>query len=406
MCRFTLRYIYVKINIMKSSPLIPAEIIVNPVDKALIVTPELGGVFPEAVGAFHRIDEAFLDNPEAHLKNLEESVFSFHSKRGLRSRVVCSLIHGQNVGNELLVVYAPFSDGAPNSSSEDIYRYMINDRQDPISKSKAAPNSWGQATKSGVISELLQAIGRDMPVLTIFSPMPTHAYNLGERQDFKRGDFTAAARITCEAIAIAQERLHGEDSETQISKLHFQGASLGASNAIGSARGSLEDFDVRTVTAQELIIGPKNIFPDLAARFTVKSTFGEASEVVVPSDYARIAEPVMRRLIDRDGYELATIGRMLSGMSKLTFLKGLSRPSKNITPQDLEHLLENGVPVVVALAENSGLSHDTTKYLPNSGEDVIHVRAEAGPNGNRADHLIDEYIALTAIVAAINIKRN
>ncbi len=379
------------------------EIIVNPESKTVVVTPELERAFPEAAAAYKKVDEAFLESPETHLKRLEESVFSFRSKRGLRSPVVCSLIYGQKVSNELLVIFAPFSDGAPNSTSEDIYRYMLADEKDSISKGKAAPNSWGQTTKSGVLSELLQAIDRDMPVLTIFSPMSTHAYNFEERQEIKYGDFTSAARITEEAVAIAQQRLHGQKSETQISKLHFHGASLGASIAIGSARGSLADFDVRSVTAQELIIGPKNVFPDLAGKFTINSNVGEVSEIIVPNDYARIAEPIMRRMIDRDGYEFATYRRMASGMSKRTFLKGLTNPEFNQTPSAIEELVGNGVPLIVALAENSGLTKDTEDYLPMDSEDVIHIRAEAG---QRANHLIDEQVGLTDMIAALNIKRS
>src|SRR5665213_314238 len=254
---------------------IPQEIIINPEDKVVVVTPEVNKAFPELAEAFEDANGAFWHNTSDYLENLEQSVFSFRSKGGLRARVTASLITGENPGNELAVVYAPFSDGPPNSSTEDIRNYML--QRKPISKSQAAPNSWSQVTKSNALSELLRFTDDDMPVLTIFSPVPTRAYNSWERQDFKRGDFTPAGRITDEAVAIVQEKLHGRDSETQITKLHLHGASLGASNAIGAGRDLLEDFDVRSVTAQELIIGPKNI-PDLAVKFIVKHTVGEASD--------------------------------------------------------------------------------------------------------------------------------
>ena len=384
---------------MESFIALPSEIIVNPEDKTVVVTPEVTTAFPDVSEAFKKVDEAFWYDTEANLTELEESVFSFRSQAGLESRITCSLIQGQKVGDELLVVYAPFSDGAPKSSAEDIWRYMK--AQQPISKAKAAPNSWSQTTKSGVLSELLKAINHDMPVLTIFSPVPSHAYSTRELQDFRRGDYSPAARITTEAVAMAQEWLHGQDSETQISKLHLHGASLGASNAVGAASGLLESYDVRSVTAQELILGPKNIFPDLASKFTVKGTVGETSQLIVPSDYARIAEPVMRRMIDRDGYELATFGRMANGMSKRSYLKGLTKPNER--QNDIRRLLEKGVPLVVALAENSGLTQDTEKYLPSGGEDVVHVRAESG---HRANHLIDEHVGLTALITALNIRRS
>ena len=381
---------------------IPQEIIINPEDKAVVVTPEVNKAFPELAEAFQDANEAFWHDTTDYLENLGQSVFSFRSKGGLRARVTASLITGENPGNELAVVYAPFSDGPPNSSTEDIRDYML--QRKPISKSRAAPNSWSQVTKSVVLSELLRFADDDMPVLTIFSPVPTGAYNYWQRREFKLGDFRSAANITEEAVDIVQEKLHGRDSETQITKLHLHGASLGASNAIGAGsefhqRGY--DFDIRSVTAQELIIGPKNI-PDLAAKFMVKSTVGEASDIIVPADYPRIKEPHMRNLIDRDGYELATFGRMLNGMSKRTYLKGLTKPGKNMMPHNIEYLLENDVPLVVALAENSGLTQDTAKYLTGH-EDVIHIRAESG---HKANHLVNEHVALTALIATLNIRRS
>jgi hypothetical protein len=373
----------------------PAEILVNPKDKLLVVTPELEASFPNAVQVFEEADQAFINDPEAHLKSLEGSLFTFESSTG--AKIDCSLIPGN--GSELLVMWAPFSDGSPNSNAETIYKYISDDK---FSKVKAAPNSWNQTTKSGVVAELLRAVDREMPVLTIFSPLPSFPHNAYTHEDYEKirqGNFGPAERITSEAIDHSQDRLHGKKSETQIDRLHLQGASLGASTAIGAA----DKLRVQTVTAQELIVAPRNVFPDLAARFTVKGTVGDASHIVVDENWHQIPEPVIRQKIDSRGNEPMMFARMLQGMSKVSRLKGLTRPGRNETPRLIESLVESGVSVLVPLAENSGLTHDTPKYLPGNGEHVVNVRAVAG---ERTSHLIDEQVALTGLMAVMNVRNN
>jgi hypothetical protein len=54
------------------------------------------------------------------------------------------------------------------------------------------------------------------------------------------------------------------------------------------------------------------------------------------------------------------------------------------------------------LAEKSALTHQTAGHLPHSGERVIQIRGE---NGQKIGHLADEHVALSALVAALNIAR-
>lgn len=296
-------------------------------------------------------------------------------------------------------MWAPFSDSAPKSSAEEIYRYIAGES---ISKRQAAPNSWNQTTKSGVTHNLLQAIGKDMPVLTIYSPLPSvphNAYTRQERKLVKQGDFTPSARIVEEAVAHAQERLHGKTSETQIDSYDMHGASLGASTAIGAAH-SLKD-QIRTVTAQELIIVPKHL-GSLAARFTVKSVHEGLAADRQQAGNIVIDESAIRQAIDKNGSELMMVARTLQSICKPSRLKGLTGGDRNQTPRLIEELVENNVSVAVPLAEHSGLTHDTVNYLPQAGEQVITVRAIEG----HATHLIDEHVALTALIAAAHIRNN
>lgn len=330
--------------------------------------------------------------------------FSFESSTG--AKLDCSLIPGS--GSQALVIWAPFSDGSPNSSAEDIYRYVSGEE---ISKFNAAPHSWNQLTKSGVTAELLKQVGREMPVLTVFSPMPSlpwnKAYTSAEYKDIRRGDYEAAARIVAEAVGAAQTLLHGDTSETQLDTLHFHGASLGASKVIGAASGIMFDPEgkrtVESVTAQELITGSRTVLFDLAARFTIRNTIGEPSSIKPNNGEPVISEPMIRQKIDGNGAELMMFGRMLQGMSKLSQLKGLTRPDSSAVPEQVERLNNSGVNVLIPLAENSGLTYDTPDYLPGNGERVIKIRAV---EGQRAAHLIDEHVALTALLAAYNIRRS
>jgi hypothetical protein len=379
----------------------PAEVFVDPFEKIVFLTPELEKSVPDSQKAFEAVDEVFASDAETHLKYLEETLFTFKSSTG--ADIDCSLIPGK--GNEMLVMWAPFSDGSPNSSAETMYQYIIDAS---TSKIKAAPNSWNQLTKSGVVADLLQATGHEMPVLTIFSPLPSTPNNAYTHQDYKqirRGNFTPASRITSEAIQHAQDRLHGSKGETQMDELHLHGASLGASSAIGAANGllTLANHAIRTVTAQELIVAPQNVFPDLAARFTVKGIVGEVSEKTADDTWVAIDEPLIRQKIDGRGNEPMMFARMVHGMSKVSRLKGLTRPSRNETAQLIENLVGADIAVLLPLAENSGLTHDTPKYLPNVGEQVVKVRAI---EGQRAAHLIDEHVSLTALMAVMNIRQS
>jgi len=83
---------------------------------------------------------------------------------------------------------------------------------------------------------------------------------------------------------------------------------------------------------------------------------------------------------------------------KPTYMAGLTKPEATV--QAIERLLDNNVDTLIALAENSALTHQTTDYLPNAGERVITIRGE---NGQKIGHLADEHVALSALVAALNI---
>ncbi len=372
-----------------------------------MVTSELSRALPKPNVLFREADHNYATDRKGYLQAMEDSVFSFRSSTG--ADIDCSLIPGD--GNEALVVWAPFSDCAPRSSAVDMYHYIAQREESPTlhDKVKAAPNSWNQLTKSAVVSEFLTTTGHDMPVLTIFSPLPSvphNAYSHAENKQIRRGDFTPAGRLTLEALRAAQDRLHGPRSETQLESIHTHGASLGASSAVGSAHALMQagTYEVGSVTAQELIVAPKRVVGDLALRFTVKGSVGEVSDWnKLRHSHTPLYEPLIRREIDSNGNEPAMILRMLQGMSKLSRLKGLTRPERNRIPAQIEDLAEAGVSVAIPLAVNSGLTHDTPDWLPGAGERVITVRAT---NGERIAHLIDEHVGATALLAVMHVANS
>ena len=160
----------------------PAQIITDTVTKSVTPTPELEFQLPEIAQAFAEVDKAFLDNPEQYLKSLETSLFKFRSSEG--SEVACSLLYGpESKQDELLVIFAPFADRDPKSSAAKMSGYITNEAKVRlVSKELFAPNSWSQTTKSAAIFDLLGALGKNIPVLTIYGPVPSHAYSFKERK--------------------------------------------------------------------------------------------------------------------------------------------------------------------------------------------------------------------------------
>jgi hypothetical protein len=378
------------------------QLITNTENKAVLVTHELEAALPGVKCAFNEVDSAFNSDKRGYLERLEQSQFSIKTEEG--PNVACSLLmNNGRQAEELMIIFAPFADSRPKSSAVTMYDYISGDPT--ISKAAAKPNSWGQTIKSAVTADLLAAVGRGMPVLTIYAPVPTHAHNNLERDLFRHGEFTPSGRLAMEALrgAVdhAQLLIHGMDSSEQFHKLHLSGASLGASNAIGAAAKLMQrDFDVRSVTTQELVMSPKNML-DLAKRFTVGGIVGEASTAPLPKGAQYIGEAALRQAVDRKGSELIGMNiRMLQGASKYSYMKGLTKPRP--TAEAVEALLDSGVDVLVATADNSAMSDKTRTLLP-AETPQLHLTAQEGA---KLGHIVDEHVTLSALVIALNVARS
>ena len=370
----------------------------------LAYTPFLQKEFPDLQESFAEVDQK-LGQPKDEFLGGQQ--FELDLGDGYKDVAVSTIFDVESQkSTEALVIFAPFSDVKPESDGATIRQYMqsVQDGESIGFKDKqhARPHSWNQTTKSRTIHDLLAAEGHAMPVITVFSPIPLGAYDREQRKNFKNGDFLAAADVAEAAILKLQEHLHGTRSETQISGVHTNGASLGASNAVGAAIGINSDrFDLKTVTAQELILGPAGL-GSLARRFTIGATVGEASSEGTSALVDSIPEPLMRRLVDAAGNEPAMFLRMAKGASKIPYLKGLTQPNR--IREDLEQLTNDGVFVLSALAANSGLTKDTPRFLPLGHENFMLAKV-VGVNGKKADHLINEHVTASATIALMGVSR-
>lgn len=378
------------------------QLITNTEDKSVMITPELEAALPGIADAFGAANEGFTANPHDYLTRLELSQFTVKTSEG--PNVACSLLTPESEPtNELLVLFAPFADRNPKTDAEMMSAYISDDVK--VSKTDAKPNTWNQITKSAVTADVLEALGHGMPVLTIFAPVPARAYTPAERKQFRAGDFSPAGQLALEvmtgAVAEAQEQLRDTWHPQRFTTLHLAGASLGASNAVGAGIHLYDmGFEVQTVTAQELVLSPRSM-PDLAKRFTIGGIVGEASDTPFPETAERIGEAALRQAIDRNGSEIIGMNlRMIQGASKLSYMRGLTRPEPTL--EALEKLVIAGTQVLTATADHSAMTDRTPSLLPDG---VQHLRLTP-QEGEKLGHIVDEFVSVSTLVTALNVVRS
>lgn len=380
---------------MNSYEKLPRELYTNPSTRDVYAPPNINETLPGAVNYFED-QTTNTENLLSQLHKLESSIF--HLKSG-GEYVSCSLIHGSQVSKEALIIFAPFSDSEPKSLPEYVYENSKLEKSGLLQRRKADSNSWNQITKSAVVHQLLAATGNEMPVLTVFSPLSPRVFNKKERSEIKKGRFNAAGRLAIEALSLGQSHLHGAQSSTRIDTIHLAGASLGAHNALGAASFMIERGAgwVGSLTAQELIIGPTSV-AELAQKY-FNPISGPESQTNPPENWIKISEPAIRS-IDKNGYSPATFARMLRGMASLTFHKGMTHTEE--ADLAMGKLYKNNVPLLVAVGENSSLTPLTAVHMPYNFQDMITVK---GTKGEMAGHIINEHVALSALVIAMGIMK-
>jgi hypothetical protein len=366
--------------------------------RSLIYDSELRECFPTLAESFKATDDTYAEDSEAYFANLIRTPLLSH----IRQDATAVYNSDTSKANEALVIFAPFSDGAPQSHPRHLATYVEGERSGFAAKEWAQPHSWNQTTKSACTHDVMDAEGYGMPVVTLFSPLHKFPFDSSK---YRKGDFTPGAFLVHRAIERLNEELH---DSPKIDRVHFYGPSLGASNAIGAASEfKRQGWDVGSVTAQELIMGPSGI-PNLANRFLRKQTIGEPSDTEVSEDDHRIPEPLMRREIDAHGNEIEMFGRMIRGMLKISPLVGLTKPYR--TARNVDMLTAKHIPVTIASAVNSGLSNETMETLrciagSRTFEEYLHTIDIEAVEGQRLGHLVNEHVAVSATVALTGIAR-
>jgi hypothetical protein len=245
-------------------------------------------------------------------------------------------------------------------------------------------------------------LGDGKVVLAFFGPMSKMVYSASQRKQIMQGNFAPSAEILEHALSIVQDKFHGPNSETQITDLHIAGASQGAHQAIASASviaGKQEKYDVKSVTTQELILGPHN-FRDL-----FKGLGGQIGETgVKPSDALFIPELSLLHDIDAHGNEPAMFLRMLGAtLLKSGNMIGLTKPGETV--YHIDNLAAYGVAQTVLLAENSLITHQTEDHLYPYRNDIEVIKIKA-TEGQYADHLADENVNVVATGIALGARRD
>ncbi len=376
----------------------------NKATRSLVYDIPLRTRFPSLNVSIDELNTVYQQDKEAAFAEISENYFTIKTNRygpSIEASVIVDSISARS--KQALLIFAPFSDVAPRSSASVIAEYVNNPEPSFLDINRAQPHSWSQAIKSGTIHDLLQAEGYPMPVITIFGPLPMTAFSAKELIDYSKGDFTRDSKIALSAFNHVQDMLHGPSSETQLDVRHFYGASIGASHAIASAvaLAPRNDMLVGSVTAQELILGPKHIL-DLLKRFTIKGSVGNPSHEKLSQYAPKIEEVSMRRQVDQHKNELLSHLQMLNGMTKVLYLNGLTNPEPIIN--DVRTIARNGIPITVANGDNSGLSYQTYHFLKGilGKNNIIRVR---GVSGQKAEHLINENVVTSAAIALAGIDR-
>lgn len=356
-------------------------------NRCLFYNEDLARALPDLPFAFTQADNAFIANTEEFIKELDRSKFSIDVDG---QKIDCSLRYNNSSSNatEINVTSHGFSDYSPMSTPDQLIEFLNHPNY--ITKQIAQPNSWSPLTKAATLHDVRDQYGMGMPQLDIYRP-----FNLR----YKHGDFSIFAKVVNAAIKHAQEEIHGIKAETQITGVHLDGISLGASEVIGAGANILSTSDkleIKSVTAHELIMGLT--FPQL---LKFNSKVGEPLSRLALIGGQIIYEPMMRQLIDAHGNEINMTARMGNAMLKMFIQAGNGLPHFYRTKSGIEDLINNNVPVTVALAKNSYASKNTKEFLP---EDVKVITIQDMPEV-KLGHIVNEHISSLATVSLLGIKR-
>jgi hypothetical protein len=109
----------------------------------------------------------------------------------------------------------------------------------------------------------------------------------------------------------------------------------------------------------------------------------------------------MRREIDGKGAEFAMRLRQVRAMADISYMWAMTRSRH--TAQDIEDLMNEGIPGTIANAHNSSMTLKTRGFLP-AGDAGLNLVDIVGVEGKKVGMMSNEHSALVALVQGIGLR--
>jgi hypothetical protein len=350
--------------------------------------------------SFEMIDDWYAQDKDRYLKQLYRRTRTFVGSTG---PLHYTHLPGRDepLSDHLVVTLSPLNDGPPQSDADVMAAYVASDGK--LSKSKAAPNSWGPLTKLAVGHELGEAQGLGAAHAQLYAP-EIGALTNDERHRLRQGDPRPYGRLVHELIRhLNGNRGDQAGSAERYEHIHLVAAGM-CGKAIGAAMFMLEqpgdDYELASVSLQNLSLGKRAVRTalDYMGRKTVP-----VDTPAVPDDYAVIPEPLIRRDIDGHGAEFWPLQKRIVVGGLYHFLR-LGR-TEHTYPQMQAHIeaMHAIIPMSITNAADESLVQDTRRILSHiDGIEWIDVY---GKDGGKVGQMLNEHAAVMALTANRGISR-
>jgi hypothetical protein len=267
----------------------------------------------------------------------------------------------------------------------------------------AKPNSWGPAVKFDIGFRLREAMGRPMPGMQLLSRLRSRAMSAHARRLLWEGDYTAYGEAVMEGIEYVNDQRH-QAGKTPVTRIHLFGAGI-AQRALGAGRyiaESQDHIEVASVTAMNLSLqrGVKGVALD----HMTQAAINEASQVTIPPGHVRIEEPLLRQDTDHHGSDtLQMYGRQAWAIKDLAATSLPFATKYQPTLEDIDVLLDAGVPVRLVNGLNVGMAIHTLHLLP-VGDSRLRLSTIVGTEGQKVTMMSNEHAGVVAVAMSLGIK--
>jgi hypothetical protein len=371
------------------------EALVSATPRAVVAGPELLSSLPRIDESFAALDQRYLENRSAYLGELAGTVEDLPGFPG----IVVSLLADDRVADigKIGVMKAPLDSTHPHSTPYAAASYAAKGEDEAgfWEQQRVKPNTWNEVGKLATNYEIAVQQGVGMPMATIYSPVPAEIFTKEELKQIAAGDTSPWGRVFTGVVDYAQERLHGKDGETRLKDAYFFEPGMGheAVGAVDYTQVHDVDYQVKGLITPNLIAGVRNR-AILLARYSVLAQMGDKSDLIVPENYLRIPEPLMRRDLDKKGAELGMRLRQARAIIKM-FNPGAMVHSEWLQGA-MERLVENGTAFVAPISVHANIARNTTSVLP-MGHPNFWLLPVMATQGDYADLSTNENYSLGAV---------